>query len=126
MGREARYAFRQADDAANRAKDYSFESLRKIYFYDAWRWTIELNQPNSLLRLPLGQDSYRMAAATGSACHCAMMMPTSHMTLLLGRSKPKSASRKLALQKVKKMHPRVKYRNRLARIMQPNLQPPQS
>ena len=52
VGREARYAFRQADDAANRAKDYSFESLRKIYFYDAWRWTIELNQPNSLLRLP--------------------------------------------------------------------------
>ena len=52
VGREARYAFRQADDAANRAKDHSFESLHKIYFYDAWRWTIELNQPNSLLRLP--------------------------------------------------------------------------
>ena len=52
VGREARYAFRQANDAANRAKDYSFEPLRKIYFYDAWRWTIELNQPSSLLRLP--------------------------------------------------------------------------
>ena len=52
VGREARYAFRQADDAANKAKDYSFESLHKIYFYDAWRWTIELNQPepDSLLR----------------------------------------------------------------------------
>ena len=52
VGRGARYTFRQADDTANKAKDYSFESLHKIYFYDAWRWTIELNQQDSLLRLP--------------------------------------------------------------------------
>ena len=31
---------------------YQFESLHKIYFYDAWRWKIELNQPESPLRLP--------------------------------------------------------------------------
>ena len=52
VGKGARYTFRQADDTANKAKDYNFESLHKIYFYDAWRWTIELNQQDSLLRLP--------------------------------------------------------------------------
>ena len=42
----------QADDAANKAKEYQFESLHKTHFYDAWRWNIELNQPESPLRLP--------------------------------------------------------------------------
>ena len=36
-----------AGDAANKAKDCQFESLHKIYFYDGWRWKIELNQPDS-------------------------------------------------------------------------------
>ena len=35
-----------------KAKEYQFESLHKIYFYDAWRWKIELNQPESPLHLP--------------------------------------------------------------------------
>ena len=52
VGCGARYAFGQASDAANKAKEYSFESLHKIYFYDAWRWIIELDQPDSPLRLP--------------------------------------------------------------------------
>ena len=52
VGCGARYAFGQASDAANKAKEYSFESLHKIYFYDAWRWIIELDQPSSPLRLP--------------------------------------------------------------------------
>ena len=52
VGSGPRYALGQAGDAANKAKDYQFESLHKIYFYDAWRWKIELNQPESPLRLP--------------------------------------------------------------------------
>ena len=52
VGSFSRYTPGQADDAANKAKEYQFESLRKIYFYDAWRWKIELNQPDSLLHLP--------------------------------------------------------------------------
>ena len=56
MGRGARFTFRQANDTANKAKDHSFESLHKIYFYDAWRWTIELNQQDSLLRPGLLQN----------------------------------------------------------------------
>ena len=52
VGSGQRYAFGQADDAANKAREYQFESLHKIYFYDAWRWKIELNQPESPLRLP--------------------------------------------------------------------------
>ena len=52
VGSGARYAFGQASDAANKAKEYSFESLHKIHFYDAWRWIIELDQPFSPLRLP--------------------------------------------------------------------------
>ena len=52
VGSSSRYTPGQADDAANKAKEYQFESLRKIYFYDAWRWKIELNQPDSLLPLP--------------------------------------------------------------------------
>ena len=52
VGSGARYTFGQAGDAANKVKEYSFESLHKIYFYDAWRWIIELNQPDSPLRLP--------------------------------------------------------------------------
>ena len=52
VGSGPRYAPGQAGDAANKAKDYQFESLHKIYFYDAWRWKIELNQPGSSLRLP--------------------------------------------------------------------------
>ena len=52
VGCGTRYAFGQASDAANKAKEYSFESLHKIYFYDAWRWIIELDQPSSPLRLP--------------------------------------------------------------------------
>ena len=52
VGSGVRYAFGQASDAANKAKEYSFESLHKIYFYDAWRWRSELDQPDSPLRLP--------------------------------------------------------------------------
>ena len=52
VGSCRRYAPGQADDAANKAKEYQFESLHKIYFYDAWRWKIELNQPESSLHLP--------------------------------------------------------------------------
>ena len=52
VGSGLRYAPGQADDTANRAKEYQFESLHKIYFYDAWRWKIELNQPESSLHLP--------------------------------------------------------------------------
>ena len=52
MGSGPRYALGQADYAANKANEYQFESLHKIYFYDAWRWKIELNQPDSPLRLP--------------------------------------------------------------------------
>ena len=52
VGSGHRYAFGQADDTANKAREYQFESLHKIYFYDAWRWKIELNQPESPLRLP--------------------------------------------------------------------------
>ena len=52
VGSYSRYTPGQADDAANKAKEYQFESLREIYFYDAWRWKIELNQPDSLLHLP--------------------------------------------------------------------------
>ena len=42
----------QADETANKAEEYQFESLHKICFYDAWRWKIELNQPESPLHLP--------------------------------------------------------------------------
>ena len=52
VGSGPRYAPGQADCAANKAKEYQFESLHKIYFYDAWRWKIELNLPDSPLRLP--------------------------------------------------------------------------
>ena len=52
VGSCSRYTPGQADDAANKAKEYQFESLHKIYFYDAWRWKIELNQPESPLHLP--------------------------------------------------------------------------
>ena len=52
VGSGLRYAPGQADDIANKAKEYQFESLHKIYFYDAWRWKIELNQPESPLHLP--------------------------------------------------------------------------
>ena len=52
VGSGPRYALGQADYAANKAKEYQFESLHKIYFYDAWRWKIELNLPDSPLRLP--------------------------------------------------------------------------
>ena len=52
VGSYSRYTPGQVDDTANKAKEYHFESLRKIYFYDAWRWKIELNQPESLLHLP--------------------------------------------------------------------------
>ena len=52
VGSGLRYAPGQADDTANKAKEYQFESLHKIYFYDAWRWKIELNQPESPLHLP--------------------------------------------------------------------------
>ena len=51
VGSSSRYTPGQADDAANKAKEYQFESLHKIYFYDGWRWEIELNQPDSLLHL---------------------------------------------------------------------------
>ena len=49
MGNGLRYAPGQADDTANKANEYQFEPLHKIYFYDAWRWKIELNQPESSL-----------------------------------------------------------------------------
>ena len=52
VGSGPRYAPGQAGDAANKAKDYQFEALHKVYFYDAWKWKIELNQPDSPLRLP--------------------------------------------------------------------------
>ena len=52
VGSGLRYALGQADYAANKAKECQFESLHKIYFYDAWRWKIELNLPDSPLRLP--------------------------------------------------------------------------
>ena len=52
VGSGPRYAAGQAGDAANKAKGYQFESLHTIYFYDAWRWKIELNQPGSPLCLP--------------------------------------------------------------------------
>ena len=52
VGAGLRYAQGQAKDAANKAKEYQFESLHKIYYYDAWRWIIELDQDNSPLRLP--------------------------------------------------------------------------
>ena len=51
VGSFSRYTPGQAEDAANKAKEYQFESLHKIYFYDAWRWKIELNQPDSLLHV---------------------------------------------------------------------------
>ena len=39
-------------DAANKARLYQFEALRKIYFYDAWRSEPILNRDNSPLLLP--------------------------------------------------------------------------
>ena len=52
VGSTIRYPPGQAADAANKAKGYQFEALRKIYFYDAWRCQPELNKANSLLHLP--------------------------------------------------------------------------
>lgn len=46
------YGEGEAKDAANKAREYQFESLHKIYYYDAWRYIIELDQDNSPLRLP--------------------------------------------------------------------------
>ena len=62
VGNSSRSSPRQVDDAANRAKDYHFESLHKIYFYDAWRCQPELNQHDSLLHL---QGCCRRAATGG-------------------------------------------------------------
>ena len=39
-------------DAANKARLYHFEALRKIYFYDAWRSEPELGRKDSSLQLP--------------------------------------------------------------------------
>ena len=44
----------QADETANKAEEYQFELLHKICFYDASRWKIELNQPESPFTFPLG------------------------------------------------------------------------
>ena len=52
VGEGLRYAQGQAKDAAIKAKEYQFEALHKIYFYDAWRLILELDQPESPLRLP--------------------------------------------------------------------------
>ena len=52
VGSTVRYPPGQAADAAYKAKDYQFEALRKIYFYDAWRCQPELNKANSFIHLP--------------------------------------------------------------------------
>ena len=74
VGSGPRYAFRQAGDAANR----TFESLLKIYFCEAW-WKIELNQPESPLRLPRSQVCCKMVA-TGSTCQSVRTMSLTHRT----------------------------------------------
>ena len=51
VGSTVRYPPGQSD-AANKAKDYHFEALHKINFYDAWRCEPELNKEDSLLHLP--------------------------------------------------------------------------
>ena len=52
VGEGLRYAQGQAKDATIKANDYQFEALHKIYYYDAWRLILELDQPDSLLHLP--------------------------------------------------------------------------
>ena len=52
VGHSSRYLPGQADDVANKAREYHFEALHKIYFYDAWRSQPELHKNDSLLPLP--------------------------------------------------------------------------
>ena len=52
VGHSSRYPPGQAEDVANRAREYHFEALHKIYFYDAWPSQPELNKNDSLLHLP--------------------------------------------------------------------------
>ena len=60
----------------NKAKEYQFEALHEIYFYDAWRSQPELNKTDSLLHLPQGQGCSRLAAIGGPTC-----LPTVHQAL---------------------------------------------
>ena len=73
-------ALGQAGDAANKAKHHQFESLHhKTYFYDAWRWKIELNQPESPLRL-LPRPELCKRAVTGSFWQSGGTIPPTHRT----------------------------------------------
>ena len=125
VGSGPRYAAGQAGDAANKAKDYQFESLHKIYFYDAWRWKIELNQPGSPLRLPprpglLQNGCYwqptpeRVDSATAHKTH-KKVLPVQ-----------KLASPRPVQQRARRLHLQVKYRNLLAKVRQRNPRPPLS
>ena len=48
VGHSSRYLPGQAEDVANKAREYHFEALHKIYFYDAWRSQPELNKNPSV------------------------------------------------------------------------------
>ena len=52
VGSNSRYPPGQESEAAQKAKEYQFEALRKIYFYDAWRSQPELGTRGSDLHLP--------------------------------------------------------------------------
>ena len=64
VGSYSRYTPGQADDAANKATKYQFESLHKM----------ELNQPDSLLHIPTVQACCKMAA-TGALARLAKSTP---------------------------------------------------
>ena len=123
VGSGPRYALGQADYAANKAKEYQFESLHKIYFYDAWRWKIELNQPDSPLRLPprpglLQNGCYwqQPALRPTDAIHSyKKMLP-----------RQKIASLKSAQWRVKKLCLRARCQNLPAKVRQRNPRRPLS
>ena len=66
VGSSSRYLPGQIGDVANKAKEYQFEPLHKIYFYDAWRCQPELNRPDSLLHLPPAQGCCRRRPVTAT------------------------------------------------------------
>ena len=57
------------------------ESLHKIYFYDAWRWISELDQPDSPLGLP-PQPGLLQNGCYCRACRRAMVTALSHGLVL--------------------------------------------
>ena len=88
-------------------------------FHDARRWKIELNQPESPLRLL----PWPGLLQNGCNWQSVQTMLLTHRTHRKVRSARKRASRRPAQQKVKKIHLRAKYRSLLVKVMQRNPQP---